>query len=126
MLTVRALSEEEIPESILAKKMRKYMAVLQKKSGGSIEEDPEKVVMKLAEDDRAVELLEKLKQLYPDIYKILVSELYKLAKAGQLKSLNGLTVYAIIKQLGLDIRPEIRIRFVKHGKEVDFKDYLGS
>ena len=120
------MSEEEIPESILAKKMRKYMAVLQKKSGGSIEEDPEKVVMKLAEDDRAVELLEKLKQLYPDIYKILVSELYKLAKAGQLKSLNGLTVYVIIKQLGLDIRPEIRIRFVKHGKEVDFKDYLGS
>lgn len=117
---------DELPEELMLKKMKKYLSTVARKPSESVEqrEDPEKVVLSHASDDRAVELLEKTKLLYPEVYKALVVELYKLIKQGALKELDGLTVYSIIRQLGLNVKPELRLKFVKHGKEVDFKDYV--
>lgn len=119
---------EDIPEELLLKKMRKYLSVMsraeqEKNRQVYMKEDPEKYVWSKLSDERAVELMEKLKQLHPDVYSALLPELYRVLKQGMLKELDGLTIYAIIRRLGLDIRPELRIRFVKDGKEVDFKEY---
>lgn len=119
---------EELPETLVAEKMKKYMkALIQKnETRNPPQEDPERYVIERAEDERAVELLEKLKLKYPSVYKALVNELYKLLKSGKLQEISGYDLYLIIKQLGLDIAPDVKIRFVKHGKEVDFKDYVKS
>lgn len=117
---------EEIPEEIILKKMKKYMSSLSQKAERSQAQqvDPEAYVLSKASDDRAKELLEKMKLYYPEVYRAVIPELYKLLSSGILKELDGLTVYAIIQRLGLDIRPELRIKFVKDGKEVDLKDYI--
>lgn len=120
---------EDIPNSIIAEKMKKYMRMItQQRDQSRLQptEDPEKFVLSKASDDRALELLEKLKLVHPDVYRALIQELYKLLKSGVLREIDGLTVYSIIRRLGLDIKPELRIRFVKHGKEVDFKEYVGD
>lgn len=117
---------DEIPEEIILKKMRKYMSTMSQKSGEAPAQqvDPETFVLSKASDDRARELLEKMKLYYPEVYRAIIPELYKLLSSGALKELDGLTVYAIIQRLGLDIRPELRIKFVKDGKEVDLKEYM--
>ncbi|MEM1695796.1 MAG: hypothetical protein QXJ18_01055 [Desulfurococcaceae archaeon] len=118
---------EDLPESIVMQKMKKYMRMIaqqRKEAKKEPGEDPEKVVLSKASDEKAVELLEKLKNMYPDIYRVLIPELYKLLNSGMINEIDGLTVYTIIRRLGLDIKPELRIKFVKHGKEVDFKEYV--
>jgi DNA-binding TFAR19-related protein (PDSD5 family) len=120
---------EDLPESIVMQKMKKYMKMIaqhQKEAKKEPGEEPEKVVLSKASDEKAVELLEKLKYMYPDIYRVLIPELYKLLNSGVIKEIDSLTVYTIIRRLGLDIKPELRIKFVKHGKEVDFKEYVGD
>lgn len=121
-------SMEELPETLIAEKLKKYMKTMMQKSEATTQhrEDPEKYVIEKASDERAVELLEKLKLKYPSIYSALINELYKLLKSGKLRELSGYDLYMVIQGLGLDIKPDVKIKFVKHGKEVDFKDYVKS
>lgn len=124
------ITVEDLPESVLMEKMKKYMKMIahqqQKEQKQIPSEDPEKVVLSKASDEKAAELLKKLKLLYPEVYRVIIPELYRLLQTGVLKELDGLTVYSIIRRLGLDIKPDIKIKFVKHGKEVEFKEYIGK
>lgn len=117
---------DELPDTIKLKLYKKVLSrvATQQKQQHLQQEDPEKVVYSKLSDDKAIELLEKLKLKYPDVYSVLVNELYKAIKSGLVSSIDGYTVQGIINALGLDIKPELRIKFVKHGKEVDLKDYL--
>lgn len=119
---------DELPESLRLKLYRKYVSAIAGKRGDDAaekkNEDPEGFVWGKLSDDKARELMSKLKALYPDVYQPVVQELYRLLKDGVLKELDGLTVLRIIRALGLNIRPELRIKFVKDGKEVDIDEYL--
>lgn len=118
---------DELPDSLRLKLYKKYVSAITRKSSEVDKtrvEKPEDVVWSKLTDEKARELMNKLKAFYPDIYQVLVGELYKLLKDGVLKELDGLTVYSIIKALGLNIRPDIRIKFVKDGKEVDLDEYM--
>jgi len=119
---------DELPESLRMRLYKKYVSMLAAKNtidkSSEPRENPEEVVWSRLSDDRAQELMTKLKALYPDIYKPLIQELYRLIKNNTLRELDGLTVYSIIRSLGLDIKPELRIKFVKDGKEVDMNEYL--
>lgn len=75
-------------------------------------------------DEKAVELLGKIKLKYPEIHDELIRELYNALKSGKISSINGTLIYNITNMLNLDVKPDIRIKFIKHGKEVDLKDYL--
>ena len=75
-------------------------------------------------DEKAVELLGKIKLKYPEIHDELIRELYNALKSGKISSINGTLIYNIINMLNLDVKPDIRIKFIKHGKEVNLKDYL--
>ncbi|MEM2171310.1 MAG: hypothetical protein QXU03_06125 [Desulfurococcaceae archaeon] len=118
---------DELPDTIRFKLYKKVLShvIMHQKQQDSQQEDPEKLVYSKLLDDRAVELLEKLKLKYPDVYKVLVNELYRAIRSGLVSGIDGYTVQGIINALGLNVRPELRIKFVKHGKEVDLKDYLG-
>jgi len=119
---------DELPESLRMRLYKKYVSMLAAKNtadkSSEPRENPEEAVWSRLSDDRAQELMTKLKALYPDIYKPLIQELYRLIKSNALRELDGLTVYSIIRSLGLDIKPELRIKFVKDGKEVDMNEYL--
>jgi len=119
---------DELPESLRMRLYKKYVSMLAAKNtvdkSSEPRENPEEVVWSRLSDERAQELMTKLKALYPDIYKPLIQELYRLIKSNALRELDGLTVYSIIRSLGLDIKPELRIKFVKDGKEVDMNEYL--
>lgn len=116
---------DDLPESIKLKLYKKMLSqAVSRQEDQAPREDPEKVVHSRLSDERAVELMDKLKSRYPDIYGALVNELYKAIEKSLISRIDGFTLYSIISRLGLDIKPEIRIKFVKHGKEVDLKDYL--
>lgn len=116
---------DELPDSIKLKLYKKVISqVVSRQENRVSQEDLEKVVYSRLSDERAVELMDKLKSRYPDVHRALVDELYKAIKRGLISHIDGFTLYSIMSGLGLDIKPEIRIRFVKHGKEVDLKDYL--
>jgi hypothetical protein len=116
---------DELPDYI---KLKLYKRIVSKitnvKEQQRVEEDPEKVVYSKLADDKAVELMDKLKIKYPEIYKTIVNELYKAIKNNTLSNIDGYTLYYLFNSLGLDVKPDMRIKFVKHGKEVDIKDYL--
>uniref|UniRef100_A0A7C2BKR3 Double-stranded DNA-binding protein n=1 Tax=Thermosphaera aggregans TaxID=54254 RepID=A0A7C2BKR3_9CREN len=111
---------------------KKYLAKLANKSENtaspkeSVVEDPEKFVQSRLSDERAEEIMMKIKIKYPEIYDLLVKELYRAIKQGIVNELDGLTLLSIAQSIGLDVRPDLRIRFVKNGKEVDMKEYLGK
>jgi len=120
---------EELPESVKMKILKKWMIELEAKSKvneRNIQQiDVEKYVYSKLSDDRAVELLDKTKVHYPEHYPQVLNLLYQLIIKGVLKEIDGYTLYNILLRLGIKVQPEIRIRFVKDGKEVDFKEYVG-
>lgn len=117
---------DELPDYVKLKLYKKVLTQVrqQKQQDQLQQEDPEKIVYSKLADERAVELMDKLKSKYPDVYRVVINELYKAIKNGLLSSIDGLTVYGIINTLGLDIKPEIKLKFVKHGKEVDLREYM--
>ncbi|MGB9827536.1 MAG: hypothetical protein ACPLSM_03365 [Thermosphaera sp.] len=123
---------EDLPVELRMKLYKKYLSKLANKNENSVSakesvrEDPEKVVQSKLSDERAEEIMEKIKIKYPEIYDLLVKELYRAIKQGVVSELDGLTLLSIAHSIGLDIRPDLRIRFVKNGKEVDMKEYLGK
>jgi predicted Fe-S protein YdhL (DUF1289 family) len=128
---VKAVSDD-LPVELKMKLYRKYLAKLANKDEVSasakeaVREDPESVVWSKLSDDRAQEIMEKIKIRYPEVYDLIVKELYRAIKQGIVHELDGLTLLSIARNIGLDIRPDLRIRFVKNGKEVDMKEYLGK
>jgi hypothetical protein len=117
---------DELPDELKLKMLRKLMQsqALKRDEKQTSQEDPEKVVYSKLSDDRALELVEKTKQLYPSEYRIVVEVLYELVKRGVVEKLDGLTVLAVLERLGLDVKPDLRIRFVKRGKEVGLDEYV--
>jgi hypothetical protein len=117
---------DELPDELKLKMLRKLMQSQASKRDEkqALLEDPEKIVYRKLSDDRALELVEKAKQLYPSEYQIVVKVLYELVKRGVVEKLDGLSVLAVLKRLGLDVKPDLRIRFVKRGKEVGLDEYV--
>ena len=117
---------DELPDELKLKMLRKLMQsqALKRDEKQTSQEDPEKVVYSKLSDDRALELVEKTKQLYPNEYRIVIEVLYELVKRGVVEKLDGLTVLAVLERLGLDVKPDLRIRFVKRGKEVGLDEYV--
>lgn len=114
----------DLPEHLKLKLYKKLLKQEHSKKSGEQGEDPEKVVYSKLTDDRALELMEKVKLKYHEIYRLLIIELYKAIKNKSINEINGLLLYNVISTLGLDIKPEFKLKFVKHGKEVDIKDYI--
>lgn len=119
---------EELPETIKAKMLKKLMEKLSKRSlEKSIEyENPEKIVWTKLADDKAKELMHKAKQLYPRAYPYVIDIFYRLLKQGVIKEFDGYTTYVLLHRIGVPVKPDLRIKFIKHGKEVDFKEYIGG
>jgi hypothetical protein len=117
---------DELPDELKLKMLRKLMQSQASKRDEkqALLEDPEKTVYSKLSDDRALELVEKAKQLYPSEYQIVVKVLYELVKRGVVEKLDGLTVLAVLERLGLNVKPDLRIRFVKRGKEVGLDEYV--
>ncbi len=119
---------EELPETIKAKMMKKLMERLSKKSlEKSIQyENPEEIVWNKLVDEKARELMRKAKILYPKAYPYVIDIFYRLLKQGVVKEFDGYTTYVLLHRIGVPVKPDLRIKFVKHGKEVDFKEYVGD
>jgi hypothetical protein len=117
---------DELPDELKLKMLRILMQSQASKRDEkqALLEDPEKTVYSKLSDDRALELVEKAKQLYPSEYQIVVKVLYELVKRGVVEKLDCLTVLAVLERLGLDVKPDLRIRFVKRGKEVGLDEYV--
>ncbi|RLG84064.1 MAG: hypothetical protein DRO40_02545 [Thermoprotei archaeon] len=123
---------EELPESLRAKLLKKLWKETLKRAREAKDKeeqksiDTEKLVWSKLSDERAKELLEKTKSLYPEAYPYVIRILGALLVKGAVSELDGITVYGILQRLGIPVRPDLRIRFVKRGKEVDFKEYMGD
>ncbi|MEM0377760.1 MAG: hypothetical protein QXP68_01010 [Thermosphaera sp.] len=120
---------EDLPVELRLKLYRKYLTKLGSKGEDTVKkeedkEDPEKKVWSALSDERAQEIMSKIKMKYPEVYDLLIRELYKAIRQGVIEKLDGLTLLSIARGIGLDIKPDLRIKFVKNGKEVDMKEYL--
>ncbi|ADI31662.1 hypothetical protein [Staphylothermus hellenicus] len=120
---------EELPDYLKMKLMKKIMSKAmksseEKKKAGKEKTDPEKIVWEKLRDERARELMYKAKTLYPDRYPLVIQVLHTLIHQGKIKELDGYTTLLLLHRLGVPVKPDLKIRFVKHGKEVDMKEYL--
>ena len=118
---------DELPEHLKMRILKKWMAEQVRKTSSEEKResvDPEKMVWDKLADDRAKELIYKTKKLYPNIYPYVIRVFHELLVKGVVKELDGYTVYYILQRLGVPVKPEVRIKFVKHGKEVSMKEYL--
>ncbi|OYT40945.1 MAG: hypothetical protein B6U89_00495 [Desulfurococcales archaeon ex4484_58] len=115
---------EELPESLKMKLLKKWMSEQRRVKEKESSVDPEKIVWEKLVDDRARELMSKAKHLYPDRYRYVIDILYRLIIEGSIKELDGYTTLLILHRLGVPVKPDLKIKFVKRGKEVDFKEYV--
>ncbi len=117
---------EELPEHLRIKLMKKLMIEASKKVSEKEEKktDPEKIVWEKLSDEKAKELMYKAKTLYPNRYPLVIQVFYALLQQGKIKEFDGYTTLVLLHRLGVPVKPDLRIRFVKHGKEVNMKDYL--
>ncbi len=116
---------DELPEGLKAKLLKKFMKDLVKtpKEKHYIV-NPERIVWSKLVDDRARELMDKTRRLYPQVYPLVIRVFYSLLEKGYFREFDGYTTFRILRQLGIPVKPDLRIRFVKKGKEVSFKDYV--
>jgi hypothetical protein len=121
---------EELPDYLKMKLMRKFMSKIaaerKREEKPLEEEDPEKIVWGKLADERARELMYKAKKLYPDKYPLAIQVFYLLLRDGKVKEFDGYTTLLLLHRLEIPVKPELRIKFVKHGKEVDMSEYLGT
>jgi len=50
--------------------------------------------------------------------------LYRALKSSKINSVSGTLIYDIVVALNLDVKPDIKIMFVKRGTEVSLKEYV--
>ncbi len=123
------MSEEELPPTL---KMKLYSRILRRLSESQKEKEepkeqisPRKIVEQVLADEKAKEFLERAYREYPDATDYAVSVIAELIKRGYIKEIDGVLMLQLLNRLGVPIRPEMRIRFVKRGgKEVSLKEYL--
>ncbi|MET1159818.1 MAG: hypothetical protein ABWW65_02545 [Thermoprotei archaeon] len=118
---------DELPDYIKLKMLKKLISSFRTagtRNEKSVEADPEKVVWSKLADEKARELMEKARTLYPDRYNYAVMVFYELLRSGSVKEFDGYTTLLLLHRLGIPVKPDLRIRFVKKGKEVDMKEYL--
>jgi|GEM_PF-673441 len=127
---VFSVLSEDLPDSLKLKILKKWISEsgkssAAKESSSKSTVDLERIVYSKIVDDRGLELIKKVKQLYPEIYPTVLTILHDLINKGVVNELDGYTLYVLFnKYLNIPVKPDIRIRFVKRGKEVDLKEYL--
>ncbi len=119
---------EELPEELKRKLMEKFMKKIREEKRAeekAVERtvDPEKIVWNRLADDKARELMVKAKNLYPNEYPYVIRVFYELLRRGDVEEFDGYTTLLLLHRLGIPVKPSIRLKFVKHGKEVSFKEY---
>ncbi len=124
------MSEEDLPPTL---KMKLYSKILRRISEAKREEElrkkeqenPRKIVEQVLADSKAREFLDRAFREYPEAAEYAVSVIAQLVKRGIIKEIDGVLMLELLNRLGVPIRPEMKIRFVKRGgKEVDLKEYL--
>lgn len=121
---------EDLPESLKTRILKKWISEARRASESSQPSGVELVNIERAiyskiADEKAVELINKVKTLYPDKYSLVLRVLYELINKNVVGELDGYTLYVLLNNyLNIPVKPDIRIKFVKRGKEVDLKDYL--
>lgn len=123
------MSEEELPPTLKMKlygKMLRRLSEIRKEEKKQVEKiSPRKIVEQVLVDERAREFLERAYREYPDATEYAVNIIAELVKKGYIKGIDGVLMLQLLNRLGVPIRPEMKIRFVKRGgKEVDLKEYL--
>ncbi len=123
------MSEEELPPTL---KMKLYSKILRRLSESQKEKEvqkeqisPRKIVEQVLVDEKAKEFLERAYREYPDAADYAVSVIAELVRKGYIREIDGVLMLQLLNRLGVPIRPEMKIRFVKRGgKEVSLKEYL--
>ncbi len=118
---------EDLPLSLRMKLYSKYLKMLKEKEEhdrGEVK-SPKDIVLEHVVDERARELLRQAEEQYPEATNYAISVVAELIKQGVIKEIDGELMLALLNRLGVPVRPEVRIRFVKRGgREVSLKEYL--
>jgi len=114
-----------LPDHLRIKMLKKMLSKsMDKKSLASGEADVEKIVWDKLVDDKARELMGKARSLYPDKYMFVLRVFYELIRSNSVKEFDGYTTLVLLHRLGVPVKPDMRIKFVKDGREVDMREYL--
>ncbi|MEM1643076.1 MAG: hypothetical protein QW369_04060 [Desulfurococcaceae archaeon] len=117
---------EELPEELKLRVMRKMIRRAMEERSAEAFNDIEKEVWNKLADERAREFMEKAKALYSRYYEVAVKVFYELLKKGLVKEFDGYTTLLLLNKLGIPVKPEMKLKFVKRGREVDLKNYIGE
>ncbi len=118
---------EELPPSLRMKLYAKYLKMAKKREEEEKTKSPKDIVLEKIVDNRALEILKLAEEQYPEATNYAISVIAELVKRGVINEIDGETMLVLLNRLGVPVRPEIKIRFVKRGgKEVSLKEYLSE
>ncbi len=120
---------EELPPSLRRKLLKEAFRMYMSHTTRSKEQkvhpmSPKELILSKLTDDRGREILEKAESLYPEATEYALAIIAKMIEQGMIKELDAETLLALLNRLGVPVKPDIRIKFVKHGREVSFKEYV--
>ncbi|MCW4055563.1 MAG: hypothetical protein NWE82_02125, partial [Candidatus Bathyarchaeota archaeon] len=113
-MQVFPMSDPEL-EAIRRSKLRKLQQRVAAKEEQT-EETSEDEVLDRVFRGRAWEVFRAASYQYPSLMLKLKSALAKLASSGKLKELTGEQLYVFLRNLGLRVRLNTKIRFTDHGQ----------
>jgi len=74
--------------------------------------------------DRADEVLEAAKRQYPKETEAIAHQLLRLIEIGKLDKIDGPSLYNLFKSLGLKVRLETKVVYIKRGEAKDLAEML--
>ena len=117
-----SMSDSEL-RTIRRHKLRKLQRRLAARQKKTEEIDVDKVLNGIFKG-RAWEVFNAASYQYPDVMRKLKSILMELALSGRLKEVTGEQLYLFLKNLGLNVRLNTKIRYTEHGKLKSLADKI--
>ena len=109
-----AMNNSEL-RAIRQKKMRELKRKFAAKQRKTVEIDADNILSGIFKG-RAKEVFNAASYQYPNIMKEIKEALARLASSGRLKTITGEQLYLLLRNLGLRVRLDTKIRYSEHGK----------
>ncbi len=74
--------------------------------------------------NRGDEVMEAARVQYPREAKVLAERLLELVESGEIDKIDGATLYNLFRSLGMKVRIETKLTYVKHGETKDLGELI--
>lgn len=118
---------EDLPLELKRKLLKKQREIIEeyfkRQKNRELKRKPKEIVLSVL-DEKAKEVFAEAEKQYPGVMDYITEVLAKYIIEKSVKSIDAYELYNLLLALGLEVRLPLKIKFVRHGKELSVEEYV--